>query len=179
MTTLSVRAVPGLELVLGGDLPAGALVLCVGQPGAGKTILTSQLLFDAARQGVRALVFTLFSESHVKLLEHLAARGGWAVRGVAGLAGVGALAFLVILSLILLGGTSEFVYGVPPWVWLLMTLPPVVVVLSVVALGGAVVVWKEGYLGLVGRVHYTLVVLALLGFVWFFTVWTLLGFRFG
>lgn len=107
------------------------------------------------------------------------ARGPWLARGVAGLASGAALGFIVTLTLILLGDTSQFVYGVPPSIWLLMTVPLIVAALSGVAVGWTVLVWKQHYWGFVGRVHYTLVVLGLLGFVWFFATWNLLGFRFG
>ncbi|HEY0605860.1 MAG TPA: ATPase domain-containing protein, partial [Herpetosiphonaceae bacterium] len=55
----------------GGGIPRGALVFLVGSPGAGKTILASQILFEAARAGSRGLIFTAFSEGPVKLLAHL------------------------------------------------------------------------------------------------------------
>lgn len=63
--------VPGLDLVLGGGLVPQSLVFLVGAPGAGKTILASQMLFNAARQGMTALILTGFSEGSVKLLGHL------------------------------------------------------------------------------------------------------------
>ncbi|HEY0603045.1 MAG TPA: ATPase domain-containing protein, partial [Herpetosiphonaceae bacterium] len=59
---LMPTSVPGLDLVLGGGIPRGALVFLVGSPGAGKTILASQILFEAARAGSRGLIFTAFSE---------------------------------------------------------------------------------------------------------------------
>ena len=62
---------PGLDLVLGGGLTPGSLVFLVGAPGAGKTILASQILFNAARQGTPTLILTAFSEGPVKLLAHL------------------------------------------------------------------------------------------------------------
>ncbi len=63
--------VPGLDTVLGGGLSRGALIFLVGTSGAGKTVLGSQILFNAAQRGVSTLILTAFSESHVKLLEHL------------------------------------------------------------------------------------------------------------
>jgi len=38
--------------------------------------------------------------------------------------------------------------------------------------------WKDSYWGIVGRVYYTLVTLAAVGFVWFLNNWNLLGWRF-
>ena len=63
--------VSGLDTILGGGVSQGAMVFIVGQPGAGKTILGSQLVFEAVRRGEKALVLTAFSEGHVKLIEHL------------------------------------------------------------------------------------------------------------
>lgn len=63
--------VPGLDAVLGGGLSAGALTVLLGAPGAGKTVLSSQILFAAARRGLRSLVLTSFSEGSVKYLSHL------------------------------------------------------------------------------------------------------------
>ena len=63
--------VPGLDTVLAGGVPRGALVLVVGPTGAGKTILASQIVFHHARQGRRALVLTALTEASSKLISHL------------------------------------------------------------------------------------------------------------
>ena len=63
--------VPGLDIILGGGLSRNAMVFIVGPPGAGKTILGSQIVFEAVRRGEKALIMTAFSEGHVKLIEHL------------------------------------------------------------------------------------------------------------
>jgi circadian clock protein KaiC len=46
-------------------------MLIIGAPGAGKTILGSQMIFSAVRAGLKALVLTAYSEGHEKLLAHL------------------------------------------------------------------------------------------------------------
>lgn len=63
--------VANLDLVLGGGLPRGALVIVLGPPGSGKTTLANQMAFAAAARGRRALVLTALSEATSKLLEHL------------------------------------------------------------------------------------------------------------
>jgi circadian clock protein KaiC len=63
--------VPNLDMVLGGGLAHGSLVLIMGLPGSGKTTLASQMAFAAARAGQTALILTALSESTGKLLEHL------------------------------------------------------------------------------------------------------------
>lgn len=62
--------VPGLDAVLGG-LDLGSLTLIVGSPGAGKTVLGSQIVFNAARRGLPTLILSTYSEGNVKLLDHL------------------------------------------------------------------------------------------------------------
>ena len=51
-------------------------------------------------------------------------------------------------------------------------------VLTVGALIYSVVAWKSSYWGIAARVHYTLVTVAALAFVWFLNYWNLLGWRF-
>lgn len=63
--------VPGLDAVLRGPLPPGSLTAIIGPPGAGKTVLASQMLFAAARQGLQTLLITSFAEHQAKLLQHL------------------------------------------------------------------------------------------------------------
>lgn len=63
--------VPNLDLVLGGGVPRGALVLIVGPPGSGKTTLTNQMAFAAARAGRHALILTALSEPTNKLVANL------------------------------------------------------------------------------------------------------------
>ncbi|MDB6061463.1 MAG: Non-specific serine/threonine protein kinase, partial [Verrucomicrobiaceae bacterium] len=63
--------VAGLDELLGGGLVANGLYLIEGMPGAGKTILASQIAFNIARKGMPVLFITLIAESHGKLLRHL------------------------------------------------------------------------------------------------------------
>jgi hypothetical protein len=51
-------------------------------------------------------------------------------------------------------------------------------VLTVGALLYGVLAWKRGYWGIAARVHYTLVTVAAVAFVWFLNFWNLLGWRF-
>jgi hypothetical protein len=37
--------------------------------------------------------------------------------------------------------------------------------------------WRQGYWSVIGRVHYTLLTLGALSFIWFLNQWNLLGFR--
>jgi circadian clock protein KaiC len=62
---------PGLDAVLGGGLNRRSLALIIGAPGAGKTVLASQIIFHAARQGLQTLVFTAYSEGNDQYVAHL------------------------------------------------------------------------------------------------------------
>jgi circadian clock protein KaiC len=63
--------VPGLDVVLGGGLEAGAVTVLAGAPGTGKTILAQQLCFANASEDHRAVYYTTLSEPHSKLVRHL------------------------------------------------------------------------------------------------------------
>lgn len=69
--TIDATGVPGLDTVLGGGLPRGAMALIVGPPGSGKTTLAIQTGFAAARAGRRVLILTALSEPTVKLVTHM------------------------------------------------------------------------------------------------------------
>src|ERR1700682_6020016 len=62
---------PDLDLILGGGLEAGSLVLLAGAPGTGKTILAQQICFANATPEHKALYYTTLSEPHTKLVRHL------------------------------------------------------------------------------------------------------------
>ena len=47
--------IPNLDELLGGGIPAYAVVVLAGQPGTGKTILSQQILFANARAGGKGL----------------------------------------------------------------------------------------------------------------------------
>jgi hypothetical protein len=89
------------------------------------------------------------------------------------------LLFLIgLVSLVSVSPTeADFIYTIPAW---LIAMLAVVLIAAVMALGStafAVLAWKNGYWSLIGRIHYTLVVLALLAFVWWLNNWNLLGFK--
>lgn len=60
-----------LDAILGGGIPSRSVVIIAGEPGAGKTVMTLQVLFHAARQGKRGLYFTTLSEPAVKVLRYM------------------------------------------------------------------------------------------------------------
>ncbi len=62
---------PGLDLVLGGGLAPGSVVVVAGAPGTGKTILAQQMCFARATAEHRCVYYTTMSEPHAKLVRHL------------------------------------------------------------------------------------------------------------
>jgi circadian clock protein KaiC len=60
-----------LDLILGGGLEPGSLVILAGAPGTGKTILAQQICFANATPEHKALYYTTLSEPHIKLVRHL------------------------------------------------------------------------------------------------------------
>jgi len=64
--------VPGLDAILCGGFLQGGLYMVQGEPGAGKTLLASQVLYGNAAAGGRGLFVTVLGESHDRMLLHLA-----------------------------------------------------------------------------------------------------------
>jgi circadian clock protein KaiC len=63
--------VADLDRILGGGLPLGSLIFLAGGSGTGKTILAQQIAFANATRERKALYYTMVSEPHSKLVQHL------------------------------------------------------------------------------------------------------------
>ena len=59
------------DRILGGGLPGRSLTVIAGEPGAGKTLFSLQVLFHLARQGKKCIYFTTLSEPSLKLVHHM------------------------------------------------------------------------------------------------------------
>jgi circadian clock protein KaiC len=79
-SSLSNTGVPGLDNILCGGLPRGALYLIDGNPGVGKTTLALQYLLEGVRSKERCLYITL-SETRAEL-EAVAKSHGWTLGGI-------------------------------------------------------------------------------------------------
>ena len=98
-------------------------------------------------------------------------------RWVAG--GMSALYVLFLIGMVIvLSDTTSLMYGVPPLLPFVLVLPLLAAVLTIGALCFTMLAWNNRYWGVVGRVHYTLVTLVSLAFIWFLNYYNLLGFRF-
>jgi circadian clock protein KaiC len=63
--------IAGLDTVLLGGVFEGGIYIVQGSPGAGKTILTSQICCHHAAGGGIALFVTLLAENHARLIANL------------------------------------------------------------------------------------------------------------
>jgi circadian clock protein KaiC len=63
--------IAGLDTVLLGGVFEGGIYIVQGPPGAGKTILTSQICCHHAAEGGVALFVTLLAENHGRLIANL------------------------------------------------------------------------------------------------------------
>ena len=82
---------------------------------------------------------------------------------------------LVIVSSI---DQMEIIYGIPSSLKDLFTIPLIAAFLALASSGFAILAWKNSYWSLLARIHYTLVTLALLAFIWWLNNWNLLGYKF-
>ncbi|HLN28622.1 MAG TPA: hypothetical protein VK395_12840 [Gemmataceae bacterium] len=73
---------------------------------------------------------------------------------------------------------NEIAFGLPPLLRSLLVLPQFCAVLAALTFLGCMIAWKNHYWRISGRVHFTLVALAGLGFTWFLFYWKLLTFGF-
>ena len=63
--------IPDLDLILGGGLELGSVVILAGAPGTGKTILAQQIAFTNATPERKAMYYSTLAEPHTKLVRHL------------------------------------------------------------------------------------------------------------
>jgi hypothetical protein len=103
------------------------------------------------------------------------ARGARAAHWI--VVGISLLNLLFVVGTMLWGNPLP-VFGVSLIYRLVLALPVLSTALTVAALVYTVLAWKDRFWGLAGRVHYTLVTLAAVAFVWFLNYWNLLGWRF-
>ena len=59
------------DRILGGGIPVRSVNVIAGEPGAGKTLFSLQMLFALARQGHKGLYFTTLSEPTLKLIQYM------------------------------------------------------------------------------------------------------------
>ena len=90
------------------------------------------------------------------------------------------LNLLFLMGLVIVSSIDQLglIYGIPSSLKGLFTIALVAALLALASFGFAVLAWKNSYWSLLARIHYTLVALALLAFIWWLNNWNLLGYRF-
>ena len=73
--TRTPTGIPGLDEILGGGLPQGRVILVLGEPGAGKTILCSQFLSNGINKFAENGLFISMEEGKVHFAREMAAFG--------------------------------------------------------------------------------------------------------
>jgi pimeloyl-ACP methyl ester carboxylesterase len=92
-------------------------------------------------------------------------------------AGAAAGLNIVFVLIFVACNPMEVIYGYPLVLRLGMLLPLISMIPAVASLVHAGLAWRDGYWGIAGRVHYTLVGLAIVVFLWQLSYWHLLGWR--
>ena len=98
-------------------------------------------------------------------------------RRLAMMVGILNLLFMAGFAVALMQGLAGALPFPPPWFVALLVLPILTTFLSITLLFLAILAWRDRYWSLEGRVHYSLVTLAALAFVWLANYWNLLGFK--
>jgi hypothetical protein len=90
--------------------------------------------------------------------------------------GISVLNLLFVIGTVLWGNPVPL-FGVSMIYRIVLGVGVLSAVLTVGALVYSVLAWKNSYWGIAARVHYTLVTVAAVAFVWFLNYWNLLGWR--
>lgn len=104
----------------------------------------------------------------------LAQAARWLAFLVAALDLVGLGVFLMVFF----GSGDVIFYGQMSTMYIMLAAWLIAAILIVPVLGLAVWSWKNRYWGVASRIHYSLMAVAALAFVWFLNYWNLLGFRY-
>jgi hypothetical protein len=99
-------------------------------------------------------------------------------RYLAGLVSAFNLVFVVGLVVRLGQVLSGVFYGTPAYFVALLVIPLLTAILTVGSVVFTVLAWRDEYWSVLGRLHYSLIAVAALVFIWFVNYWNLLGFRF-
>lgn len=104
---------------------------------------------------------------------------GWRIARYLGIgSAVVAFAFLATVLLVVSGNTDEFLYRVPLWFSMVLSVPLVVLASGLAATALTVRHWRRSGAGIVARVHQVSVLVGLAAFAWFVWQWNLLGWQY-
>jgi hypothetical protein len=89
------------------------------------------------------------------------------------------LFFVVMFVIVLMGDTSEFLYGVPLSFRLLILVPLVFVGLLIAIIATTARALRAGPVGRLASLHQVIIILAMVSLFWFLNQWNLVGWHFG
>lgn len=101
-----------------------------------------------------------------------------AARWLAGGASMLNLLFMIGLAVMSSIALTILIYSIPPPLIALFAAAIIAAIMALASTAFTVLAWKDGYWSIAGRLHYTLVVIALLAFILWLNNWNLLGFKF-
>jgi pimeloyl-ACP methyl ester carboxylesterase len=108
-------------------------------------------------------------------------RGPWLARWLAALVAALDLSFAGLLLLLIRSASAEqpylLIFGLPAQAAPLFAAPWAAAALSLGLAALAGLAWKDGYWSAAGRIHFTLVTAAALGFTWLLLAWELISWR--
>jgi hypothetical protein len=143
----------------------------------GLVIACSVIFLSALLAGLFSAIVRIFKRGDRATQSASARFARWIALMVAFLDLSALVAFLVIY--LDSNGFGEMIaYGEMSTINVILTVWLSAVVLTIVLAALTITVWKQGFWGRMARLHYSLVALAALAFVWFLNYWNLLGFRY-
>jgi hypothetical protein len=99
-------------------------------------------------------------------------------RGLTAGAALLGIVFLFGLTVIVIGGSGEFIFGVPVSFGLLLAIPIIVLAAAAAALACTITGWRGSGAGIVAGVHQVVLLLGITAFAWFVWQWNLLGWQY-
>ena len=90
------------------------------------------------------------------------------------------LDLLFLIGLVAMSAIAQMslIYSTPTSLIALAMVAIIAAIMALASVAFTALAWKNGYWGMAGRLHYTLVVIAQLDFIWWLNNWNLLGFKF-
>jgi len=101
-------------------------------------------------------------------------QGARLARGWAAATG-GMFLLFTVLVVLAVGNFTEAEYGVTPLLWAALTVGGLAALLTLGTIVHAVRAWRGSYWGVASRIHYTVITLTFMAFVWQINHWNLLG----
>lgn len=101
-----------------------------------------------------------------------------AARWLAGGASMLNLSFAIGLIAVSSISLTSLIYSIPTSLIALLMIAIIAAIMALASIAFTALAWKNGFWGVAERLHYTLVVISLLVFIWWLNNWNLLGFKF-